>query len=134
MPGLKDVIPSREMVLEMPTEKLAGILLSIVGPHRQRSEGMFLPHIVGQISSGQGFNHFGYVVGNDRAVEGATAEAWQWLERAGLVLPAAPPNGANGFRVLSRDGEKIAINASDRAQAYAISRAAYRARSNSFRR
>src|SRR5271154_6101571 len=106
MPGLRDVIPDRDVLLQMQPEDLAQVLLSLVRSHIQN--GIFTTGHVGHIQSGRGYTHFGYVDGNDSEVERATAEAWAWMERNGLILPAPGINGAHGFKALSRDGEKIA--------------------------
>jgi uncharacterized protein (TIGR02391 family) len=106
MPGLRDIVPKRDVVLQMRPEDLAQILLSLVRSHIQN--GIFTIGPVGQIQSGRGHNHFGYVDGNDPDVERATAEAWAWMERNGLILPAPGINGAHGFKMLSREAEKIA--------------------------
>jgi len=37
----------------------------------------------------------------------ALREAWAWLEAQGLIVPAEPPNGRNGWRVLSRRARKF---------------------------
>ena len=105
MAGLRDTVPDRDLVLQMRPEELGEILLTIVRPYIQN--GMFLTEQVGKVSSSRGYNHFGYVDGNDPEVERATAHAWAWLERELLILPADGINGANGFKVLSWDGEKI---------------------------
>jgi uncharacterized protein (TIGR02391 family) len=106
MPGLRDIIPNRDVVLQMRPEELAPILLQIVPGHLQNG-GMFLTASVGQVQSTRGYNHFGYIDGNDRDVERATAEAWAWLEGQGLVLPAPGMNGSNGWKMLSREAEKM---------------------------
>jgi hypothetical protein len=105
MTGLRDILPDREIVLHMRPEELAPILLRIVPSHIQN--GMFLTETVGQVQSGRGYNHFGYVDGSDREVERATSEAWAWLERQGLIMPAPGINGSHGWKVLSREAETI---------------------------
>lgn len=40
----------------------------------------------------------------------AITEAWAWLEREGLLIPASDINGQNGWRVLSRRGRGYAQN------------------------
>ena len=106
MPGLRDIIPNRDVVLQMRPEELAPILLEIV-PGYIQSGGIFTTEIVGQVQSGRGYNHFGYTDGPDSQIERATAEAWAWLEGKGLVLPAPGINGTNGWKVLSREAEKM---------------------------
>jgi hypothetical protein len=111
MPGLRDIVSERDVVLQMRPEDLAQILLSLVRPHIQN--GIFTIGPVGQVQSGRGYIHFGYVDGNDPDVERATAEAWAWMERNGLILPAPGINGAHGFKMLSREAEKIANSQAD---------------------
>jgi uncharacterized protein (TIGR02391 family) len=106
MPGLRDLVSDRDTVLQMRPEELAPLLLRLVRPCIQN--GIFTPEIVGQVQSGRGYNHFGYTDGPDPAIERATAEAWAWIEREGLILAAPGINGTNGFKQLSRDAEKIA--------------------------
>ena len=47
----------------------------------------------------------------------AIGEAWAWLEREGLLIPAPDTNGRNGWRVLSRRARSYAqdVNTSRRA-------------------
>jgi uncharacterized protein (TIGR02391 family) len=111
MTGLRDAVPDREVLLQMRPEDLAQILLSLVRPYIQN--GIFETGYVGRIQSERGYSHFGYVDGNDLEVQRATAEAWAWMERNGLVLPAPGINGVHGFKALSRDGEKIANKETD---------------------
>jgi hypothetical protein len=111
MPGLRDILPDRDVLLQMRPEDLAPILLSLVRLSIQN--GIFTTGHIGHVQSGRGYTHFGYVDGNDLEVERATAEAWAWMERNGLILPAPGINGAHGFKALSRDGEKIANKEAD---------------------
>jgi len=99
------MIPSREAVLAMPPDQLGG-LLSLVHPHIQN--GIFVPAGVGRRGNRQGGTDFGYRDGADKEVERATAEAWQWVEQNGLIMPAEGMNGTNGWKTLTRNGEKIA--------------------------
>jgi uncharacterized protein (TIGR02391 family) len=111
MPGLRDIVPSRDIVLQMQPQELAQILLSFVRPYIQN--GIFLTEPVGKVQSGRGYTHFGYADGNDPAVERAAAEAWAWMERNGLILPAPGINGAHGWKQLSREAERIANGQAD---------------------
>jgi uncharacterized protein (TIGR02391 family) len=43
-------------------------------------------------------------------IEVAIGEAWAWLEINMLIVPAPGPNGANGYRVLSRRGKDLLQN------------------------
>lgn len=53
-------------------------------------------------------------------IEVAVAEAWNWLEVQGLLVPAPGTNGANGWRVLSRKAQKL--SPSDDVRQFAKSR------------
>lgn len=43
-------------------------------------------------------------------IDMAITEAWNWLEREGLLVPAPDTNGQNGWRVLSRRARSYAQN------------------------
>jgi hypothetical protein len=77
MPGLRDIVLSRDMVLQMQPQDLAQILLSLVCPFIQN--GIFTSGPVGQVQSGRGYNHFGYV-------DGGGALAVQHLQAASSCL------------------------------------------------
>jgi hypothetical protein len=55
MPGLCEIVPDRDAVLEMRPEELAPILLQIVPSYIQN--GMFTTEIVGQVQSGRFWIH-----------------------------------------------------------------------------
>jgi hypothetical protein len=48
-----------------------------------------------------------YPLGKREAIEHALTEAWVWLERQGLIVPAADTNRTNGWRVLSRKATRL---------------------------
>jgi uncharacterized protein (TIGR02391 family) len=68
---------------------------------------MFQTEGVGRVQSRQGYNHFGYIEGNDSEVEKAPAEAWAWLDSQALILPASGVNGQHGWKTLSRQAETL---------------------------
>ena len=59
---------------------------------------MFLTEQVGKVSSNRGYNHFGYVDGNDPEVKGRPLRAWAWLNGSFSILPADVVDGAHGLR------------------------------------
>jgi uncharacterized protein (TIGR02391 family) len=101
MSFLHDVIPDIELVLAMAPEELARVLLKLVPSDKQ-----FLPDTVGMPP--QGFMHTTvYPLSRTGELEVALQEAWAWLTLNMLVLPAPSPNGANGWRILSRRARQI---------------------------
>jgi hypothetical protein len=49
---------------------------------------------------------------NDNQIERILAEGWAWLEAQGLVIAASGINGSHGWKIFSREGEKLAAGAS----------------------
>ena len=90
------------------------MLLRIAAAQRQTG-GMFVPSSVTQITVGTGmameYQH-GYPHHKQRQVDAVLNETWEYLRRAGMILPAPDINGQHGWMVLSRDGE-AAIESSD---------------------
>jgi uncharacterized protein (TIGR02391 family) len=48
-----------------------------------------------------------YPIARRAAVIQAIGEAWHWLETAMIIMPAPGYNGQNGWRVLTRRGERL---------------------------
>jgi uncharacterized protein (TIGR02391 family) len=102
MTVLSDAIPNPDTLLEMEPEELGGVLLH----HSDRLMQSGLLHH-------QHIMYFDHAMSlRDRhpAFENVTLailEAMQWLETAGLVMPAPGQNGQSGFRVLTRRGRRL---------------------------
>lgn len=105
MPGLKELVPTAEVLLVLTPEELGPILLKVAKDRQQN--GMFLPDEVVKEQSGAGYMHLPYQ-GHERGVERALSETWNWLRTQSLVVPAAGINGNIGWMMLSRRGEEIA--------------------------
>jgi len=48
-----------------------------------------------------------YPLSKRDAIEVALTEAWAWLEAQGLIVPAPDPNGAFGWKILSRRAKRF---------------------------
>jgi uncharacterized protein (TIGR02391 family) len=105
MPGLKELVPTAEVLLALPPEELAPILLKVAKDRRQH--GMFVPDDVVKEHSGAGYMHLPYQ-GHEREVQRALSETWNWLRTQSLIVPAPGINGNHGWMILSRRGEDIA--------------------------
>jgi uncharacterized protein (TIGR02391 family) len=105
MTALSDAIPDPEVLLAMEPEELGGVVLHHL--EKMMQNGMFHRQ--------QAF-YFGPTVSlvprlpEAEQVDQAIAEAIQWLEIAGLLMPAPGSNGANGWRILTRRGRRLKAN------------------------
>jgi hypothetical protein len=107
VPSLSETVPDFDLLLAMQPHELAAVLLPLSVGHLQH--GMFQPDGVGKgYSGGRAYVTYGYDGRDERLIERVLAEGWAWLVAQGLVLPAPGTNGNNGFKILSRNGEKLA--------------------------
>jgi uncharacterized protein (TIGR02391 family) len=114
MERLHSLFPTADSLLELSPEALAPILLRLGAAERQHA-GMFWPPGVTQITVGSGMaaeSQHAYPHYKQHQVDALVNEAWEWLRREGMMLPAPDVNGNNGWMVLSRDGE-AALKAPD---------------------
>jgi uncharacterized protein (TIGR02391 family) len=110
MPSLGDVVPDFDLLVSMKQHELAPVLLRLARDHLQN--GMFTRDGVGKAySGGRSYMTFGYDGRDDNQIERILAEGWAWLEAQGLVIAASGMNGSNGWKILSREGEKLAAGA-----------------------
>lgn len=99
--SLPEIIPL-DLLLAMEPEELAGfVLLSMKGDPSSLHQANFTSSLF------QGWNQGGHKYHDHNAVEVAIAEAWNWLEVQGLLVPAPGTNGANGWKILSRRALKM---------------------------
>jgi len=111
---LAQVFPTADALLAVEPDVLGTKLLALLCRRpRHQNQGMFsLSNLVGELwpfalPPGQQppFPH------NRRAeIDLAIGEAWAWLEREGLLIPASDINGRNGWRVLSRRARSYTEN------------------------
>ncbi|WP_432263346.1 TIGR02391 family protein [Cupriavidus sp. TMH.W2] len=108
MATLQSIVPDVEVLLALAPEELARILLPLAKQSRQNamfSTATATPYLYGAqpgLSQGSGYPYH-----RQAQIEIALAEAWNWLQVNGLILPAPEPNGRNGWFVVSRRGEAL---------------------------
>lgn len=108
---LYSMIPDPDRVLALPPEELAGVLLEHINSlppnelfHLNRYNFFLLSFGVGSFKD--------YPEAKQEEVAAAFREAWQWLEREGLLLPT----GSGDSFTLSRKAE--GMNSSSQVDAY----------------
>ncbi len=109
MKTLRDVVPDVEVLLALPPEELAPILLRLV---RDRLENtMFHPNNFASTVVGTGMSATDvpcYPAHRAQEVETVLSEGWQWLRVNLLIVPAPGMNGTSGWMVFSRRGAVLA--------------------------
>jgi uncharacterized protein (TIGR02391 family) len=106
MATLVSVIPDVEVLLTLPTERLAGILLQLVKENRQNNGLTNIQNFESEIRGVPGM-YQGYPQDKWDEAELAIAEAWNWLTVQGLLIPAPGINGSNGFKRPGRRAREI---------------------------
>lgn len=100
MPGLLSLLPSADDLLALQAEDLGLILLKLV--QQERGPRVTLSNIEMPIWNA---NSPGYPQQKRMPVGRAIAEAWQWLQNEGLLMPDL--DQPNGWFCLTRKGEKV---------------------------
>ncbi|MBR1154516.1 TIGR02391 family protein [Bradyrhizobium sp. JYMT SZCCT0428] len=101
MRSLPEVVPVEHLLL-MEVEELAGlVLMAAKVDGNQLHQSNFTNTLFHANQGGHKYH------GRNDEVEVAIAEAWNWLEVQGLLIPAPGTNGANGWKILSRRAKKI---------------------------
>jgi uncharacterized protein (TIGR02391 family) len=118
---LAQLFPTPEALLALEPDALGAKILSLLckRPPNQ-NQGMFLlSGLTGELWPYPTIpSHQSPFPQNKRPeIDLAISEAWAWLEREGLLIPASDTNGHNGWRVLSRRARSHAqdVDASRRA-------------------
>jgi uncharacterized protein (TIGR02391 family) len=102
---IQRVIQKADDLLQMPNEQLAAILLKLA--YEQRQTTGFIPHSVSDFAINDGYP--GWKKGE---VETRLTRTWNWIERKGFIESSGGPNGANGWRMFTEEGEAAAQGAS----------------------
>jgi uncharacterized protein (TIGR02391 family) len=102
MPGLIDYAATADELLSIEPEDLAVILLNLVDQIQPHSRNFTLSHFEMPLWNA---NSPGYPPTSRQAVARALAEAWQWLQTEGLMMP--DPDQPNGWFCLTRRGERL---------------------------
>ena len=105
MTVLSEAIPNPDTLLQMEPEELGGVILH--HSDRLMHGGLLHRQDVFYFEAGTTFvqPHPAF-----DAIAAAISEAFQWLEVAGLLMPAPGTNGNSGFRVLTRRGRRLRDN------------------------
>jgi len=103
---LTQMLPTAESLLALEPDALGAKILAILCKRNpNRDQGMFcLNNLIGELWP------YPMMPGKQppfpqirrSEIDLAIGEAWAWLEREGLLIPAADINGRNGWRVLGR--------------------------------
>jgi hypothetical protein len=110
---LPQAIPDVNVLLALEPEELGGKLLFLLRK-RTFQFNMFLPSTLNADLWPQTLlpnQQPPYPRDRQGELELALLEAWAWLEAQGLIVPAADPNGRNGWRRLSRRARRFASEA-----------------------
>jgi uncharacterized protein (TIGR02391 family) len=108
METLATLFPDAKDLVAMPPEDIAPILLKLARGTVQN--GMFWPENVNDVATAANNiarTDAGYPFHARQQIAGLLAETWAWIERQGLIAPAADMNGRNGWKIFTRQGEKI---------------------------
>lgn len=101
---LKELVPTPEILLALPTEELAMYLLRVGVTHTQVRNTFHPQSITYDVSGGL---HGPPNQQLQERVDYAMAEGWQWLRVTGLLIPDLGMNGNNGWVLASRRGRKV---------------------------
>jgi len=99
-------IPDVDVLLALPTEELALVLLQLSREHLQGNGLIHFQSIESQMQ-GQPPNYNGYPQHKKNDAILALAESWNWLNVQGLIIPEPGPNGNNGWMRLSRRATQL---------------------------
>ena len=96
--------PDPEVAIALPTEELAGRLLSFLANRDQGQHGsLHCQNLCAEFNQAGG-----YPLPVRAKVQEAFVEAWAWLEAQGLLVEPINSPGNNGFRRVSRRGRQLA--------------------------
>ncbi len=107
--NLSDYIPDVEVLLKLPPEDVAPILLRLARDELS-DRGMFHPSNMTSRTAGTGMSatRLPAYSSREREVETVVSEAWEWLRHQQLIVPAPGTNGRSGWMVFSRRGAELA--------------------------
>lgn len=98
---LRDSIADSDLVVSLPVEELAGIILTVMlrpGADRLGSVQQYVQEV----------ENWHDVQINDRPfVQRAISEAWWWLVNSGLIMPSPTQPGTSSYMEVTRRGQEI---------------------------
>lgn len=104
MPRLTDFYPLSTDLLAVPVHELAETVLRLAADRRQNGR---IVHVQAFEEDVDGVRGTGYAIQHQSQVHDAIAEAWNYLETAGLLVRTPGMNGTNGFYQLTRSAESV---------------------------
>ena len=103
-----NAFPDPEVPIALPTEELAGRLLSFLAVRdREQHAALHCQNMCADFDR-HPVNEGGYQPAARDNFKEAFVEAWAWLEAQGLLVPTTDYSGVNGFRRVSRRGRQLA--------------------------
>ena len=108
MNPLTSQIPDVDVLLSLAPEELAEVVLKISNEQSQNKQ-IHLQSMATYINGTPGEND-GYPQNRRNDAELAIAEAWNWLQMHGLIIPELGTNGNNGWMLFSRRAKNILAN------------------------
>jgi len=111
---LNEVIPDVNVLLSLPPEEIAPILLRLARRHLRN--GKFNPNNLTTVTVGTGMmatDAYCYPPDRQNEIERVVSEAWQWLRVNLFVVPVPGPEGQAGWLMFSRCGERAVASEQD---------------------
>ncbi len=105
MAKLHQLVPDSTVLLEMEPEQLGELLLQVFSTEDFGRNMFCVANFRSELYS---THEPAYPRDTQETVLRAITEAFAWLESQVLIVPADSTNGANGWRILSRRGERLA--------------------------
>jgi uncharacterized protein (TIGR02391 family) len=106
--ALSDLPDDPDVLLALAAEELGFALLQLARKHMQ--SGTFHPNSISYPAASHSLQPPGpskFRPDQERQVQRALAEAWNWLRVQGLIVPDSGANGQNGWMLLSRRAERM---------------------------
>ncbi len=96
-----------DQLIDLEPEELGAIIVEAIrrGQDARQSVG----HAISAVCGDFGDEFDGFPRNRRHEMETAILEAWAWLEAQGLLIWSDTTNGPNGFRKLSRRGQRLQI-------------------------
>lgn len=108
MPNIQTLLPDADVLIALPPEELAPILLKVAASRTQN--GMFELEQIISVTEGTGVvatQTSPFPRNKEKKIKAALYEAWQWLILNFLIMPAEGTNGTYGWKVLTRRGAAL---------------------------
>jgi uncharacterized protein (TIGR02391 family) len=105
MPEITDFAPDADTLLGFPIEERAHLLLKLAKAKRLSPNNWFVPDLVVKVHRIEGYDELPYPPQRAAEVDLALAEAWNWAQQQGFMIPVP---GQYGYMMLTTTGERVA--------------------------